>query len=77
MHLIYTNNPNVDISVYQARSPLYFAGVEASATKVTIDGDYPAIEAAYKDAGIEVEAASTPVETVENRPAPKKSTKKQ
>ena len=58
MHLLYTTDPTADVSRYSVRNPHYFLGVEIGADAVTVQGDFPAITAAYEAAGVPVSEAA-------------------
>lgn len=59
MHVVYTKRTRDFEEGKHYRNPEYFARIEPRAEKVTIEGEFPAIAAAYKKAGVEVDAQSS------------------
>jgi hypothetical protein len=87
MHILYTTKRDADVEQFSVRNPNFFAGVEANAIEVTIDGDYPQIADEYAKAGVEVHSIVdvTPLDTApvsvdepvsEAKQAPAKRTRK-
>lgn len=71
--LLYTHNPEADVTQYAVRNPAYFRGVETGFARVVLDGNWPEVAEAYKAAGIEVEQpkqpeAAKPAKTKEPKP---------
>ncbi|QFT84967.1 hypothetical protein FIU88_08260 [Halomonas sp. THAF12] len=59
MHLIYTTRRRGFEPGRQYRNPRFFAGIDKAATAVTVEGNHPAVVAAYEAADIEVEVIGT------------------
>lgn len=59
MHLVYTTRTSGFDRDKSYRNPRFFEKIE-KAEKVTIEGDYPAIVKAYKDAEIDIEEEKQP-----------------
>lgn len=55
MHLIYTSRCRGFEPGRHYRNPRFFAGIDKAATSVTVEGNHPAVVAAYEAADIEVE----------------------
>ncbi|TPN44458.1 hypothetical protein FJ981_28085 [Mesorhizobium sp. B1-1-4] len=54
MQIVYSRTPVPNMEGRKLQNPRHFAGPIAGATKVYIDGDWPAIAAAYKAANVPV-----------------------
>lgn len=67
MHIVYTERASGFAPGHAYRNPRYFEGVERGAKQVTIEGEHPDIEAAYRAAKVEVIGAGNQ----RREPAPK------
>ncbi|MFT0140779.1 hypothetical protein ACEK07_46140 [Alcanivoracaceae bacterium MT1] len=69
MHVVYTKRTSNFEKGKHYRNPEYFGRIEPRAEKVTIEGDFPAIVAAYESREIEVEViGASPREEDPERP---------
>lgn len=59
MNLIYTQRRRGFEPGRNYRNPRFFAGIDKAATSVIVEGNHPAVVAAYEAAGIKVEVVGT------------------